>query len=462
VSDAPISGEKRVMTEQNWKVLLVDDDRLSREAMNDWLESEGFEVLAVADGQSAMKHIHDGVAVIVTDLKMPRVDGLELLRRAKELAPHAAVILITAYGSAETAVAALKQGAFDYLTKPVKPDELANKIRQAVAQHAMAVEIASLHAQLNDRYGFERLIGKSPVMRTIFEKIHLVADAKSTVLIVGETGTGKELVARSLHHNSGRRNKPFIPVNVSAIPETLVESELFGHEKGAFTGASERRSGLFQAAHGGTLFIDEIGEMNLGVQSKLLRAIENRSVMPVGSAREIEVDVRLVAATNRTLADEVKKGTFREDLFYRLKVVEINMPPLRERMEDIPLLIRHFLDEIARENRRPVRDIAPEALDILLAYNWPGNVRELRNTLEGTIVLSTRERIEVSDLPEQLRQGASAQAIIHRGMTMAQIEKEAIRRALEESGGRRTEAAKVLDISVRTLQRKIKDYQLPF
>jgi DNA-binding NtrC family response regulator len=218
------------MTEQNWKVLLVDDDRLSREAMNDWLESEGFEVLAVADGQSAMKHIHDGVAVIVTDLKMPRVDGLELLRRAKELAPHAAVILITAYGSAETAVAALKQGAFDYLTKPVKPDELANKIRQAVAQHAMAVEIASLHAQLNDRYGFERLIGKSPVMRTIFEKIHLVADAKSTVLIVGETGTGKELVARSLHHNSGRRNKPFIPVNVSAIPETLVERELFGHE----------------------------------------------------------------------------------------------------------------------------------------------------------------------------------------------------------------------------------------
>jgi len=299
-------------------------------------------------------------------------------------------------------------------------------------------------------------------MRAVFEKVRLVADTKSTVLISGESGTGKELIARALHHNSSRRQKPFIPVNCAAIPETLIESELFGHEKGAFTGATERRTGLFQAANGGTLFIDEIGEMKVGLQSKLLRAIETRRIMAVGSSREIEVDVRLVAASNRDLQEEVKKGAFREDLYYRLKVVEIHLPPLRERPEDIPLLSRFFIDEIARENQRPTRDIAPEALDLLLAYNWPGNVRELRNTLEGIIVLSTRDRIEVADLPEHLRQGASAQAVIRHGMTMTEIEREAIRRALEQTGGRRTEAAKILDLSVRTLQRKIKEYQLPF
>lgn len=450
------------MTENGkWKVLLVDDDRLSREAMADWLTSEGFDVLAVGDGQAALQRIHDGVAVIVTDLKMPRTDGMELLRRAKERAPHAAVILVTAFGTVETAVSALKEGAFDYLTKPVKPDDLANKVRQAIAQRKMAVEIASLHAQLNDRFGFENLIGKSAAMRAVFEKVHLVADTKSTVLITGESGTGKELVARALHHNSGRRNKPFVPVNVSAIPETLVESELFGHEKGAFTGATERRTGLFQAANDGTLFIDEIGEMSPGVQSKLLRAIESRHVMPVGSTKEIGVDVRLVAATNRNLADETKKGTFREDLYYRLKVVEIHLPPLRERPEDIPLLVRFFLDEVAKENRRPVRDIAPEAQDLLLAYDWPGNVRELRNTLEGAIVLTTRQRIEVADLPESLRQSTPAQAVIRPGMTMAEIEKEAIRRALEQTSGNRGEASRILGLSVRTLQRKIKEYDLP-
>lgn len=253
-----------------------------------------------------------------------------------------------------------------------------------------------------------------------------------------------------------------MPVNVSAIPDTLVESELFGHEKGAFTGAVERRSGLFQTAHGGTLFIDEIGEMNPGVQSKLLRAIENRRIMSVGSSKEVDVDVRLVAVTNRSLHDEVKKGNFREDRYYRLKVVEIMLPPLRERPEDIPLLVRFFVDQIAKENGRYVRDIAPEALDLLLAYNWAGNFRELRNTLEGIIVLCTRERIEVADLPEFLRDGASAQAVIRRGMTMAEIEKEAIRRALEQTGGCRSEASKILDLSVRTLQRKIKDFDLPF
>lgn len=446
----------------SWKVLLVDDDKLSREAMAEWLESEGFNVLACSDGQAAVQHIHDGVAVIVTDLKMPRTDGLALLRLAKEKAPHAAVILVTGHGTVETAVSALKEGAFDYLTKPVKPEELAHRVRQAVTQRSMAAEIAGLHTQLNERYGFENLIGKSAAMRSVFEKIHLVSDARSTVLITGESGTGKELVARAIHHNSSQRNKPFVPVNSPAIPESLIESELFGHEKGAFTGATERRQGLFQAAHGGTLFIDEIGEMNLGVQSKLLRAIETHRIMPVGSNREVDVDVRLLAATNRNLTEEVKKGSFREDLYYRLKVVEILLPPLRDRPEDIPLLVRSFVDQLAQENRRPVRNISADAMDMLTSYNWPGNVRELRNTLEGVIVLSKRESIEASDLPEHIRQSSSSQSLIRRGMTMAEIEKEAIRRGLEATGGRRTEAAAILGLSVRTLQRKIKEFELPF
>ncbi|MBI3463795.1 MAG: sigma-54-dependent Fis family transcriptional regulator [Planctomycetes bacterium] len=447
---------------ERWKVLLVDDDRHSRAALADWLTSEGLDVLVAEDGQVAQRHLHDGVAVIVTDLKMPRTDGLELLRLAKEEAPHAAVILITAYGTVDSAVTALKEGAYDYMTKPVNPEQLSLRIRQAVSQRTMAAEIASLQAQLQQQYGIGNLIGKSPAMRAVFEKIRLVAETRSTVLITGESGTGKELVARALHQNSSRRSKPFIPVNCAAISGTLIESEFFGHEKGAFTGATERRQGLVQAAHGGTLFIDEIGEMELGLQSKLLRALENRRIMPVGSSREVEVDVRLIAATNRDLDEQLKNGKFREDLYYRLKVVEIKLPPLRDRPEDIPLLARFFIDQITSENQRPVRDILPEALDLLRAYSWPGNVRELRNALEGIIVLSTRQRIDVSDLPEHTRGAAAAQVAIRPGMTMSEIEKEAIRRALEQTGGNRTLAAKMLDLSVRTLQRKIKEYSLPF
>jgi transcriptional regulator with PAS, ATPase and Fis domain len=282
------------------------------------------------------------------------------------------------------------------------------------------------------------------------------------VLVVGESGTGKELVARSLHDNSRRRGMPFLPVNCAAIPETLVESELFGHEKGAFTGANQQRKGLFQDAGGGTLFIDEIGELPLGLQSKLLRAIENKKVMPVGSTREIPVDVRLIAATNRDLDVQVKNHEFREDLYYRLKVVVLRLPPLRERKEDIPLLVRFFIDEIARENERPVRDITPEALDALTHYDWPGNVRELRNTLEGIIVLSLRDQIEVSDIPEHIRNAdqEATQSVFEAGMTIEQMEKEAIRRTLEATDGHRRETAKRLGLSVRTLQRKIKQHEL--
>ncbi|HZU38762.1 MAG TPA: sigma-54 dependent transcriptional regulator [Gemmataceae bacterium] len=443
-----------------WKILLVDDDKHSREAMSDWLQSEGFEVIEAPDGQVARQHIHDGVAVIVTDLQMPKTDGLALLRYAREHAPHAAVIVVTGHGTVETTRAALKEGAFDYLTKPVKPKELAQCVREAVADRAMAARMASFHSRLHKEHGFQNIVGTSPAMLAVFEKIRLAADAKSTVLVVGDSGTGKELVVRALHYSSSRASKPFIPINVAAIPESLIESELFGHEKGAFTGANSRRAGVFEAANEGTLFIDEIGEMDLGLQSKLLRAIETHKIMPVGSSREVDVDVRLLVATNRNLFEEVKNKKFREDLYYRLNVITINLPPLRERREDIPLLVGYFLEQIAKENQRPISTISEEAMEVMINFSWPGNVRELRNTLEGIVVLSPRQRIELSDLPTYIRGEAQAELVVRSGMKMADVEKEAIRVTLEQTQGRRSEAAKILGISVRMLQRKIKEYDL--
>ena len=444
------------------RILLVDDDRASRNTLTEWIERQGWQPISVEDGDEALKHIHDGVAVIVTDLKMPRTDGMELLKRAKQQASHAAVIMVSGVGSVEAAVEALKLGAFDFLAKPVNLKELKHRIERALENQSMAAEIADLHRQLREQHGVDNMIGQCPAMRELFEKIKLVADTNSTVLIVGESGTGKELVARSLHLNSPRRNKAFLPINCAAIPDTLIESELFGHEKGAFTGATDKRKGVFQCAEGGTLFIDEIGEMPLGLQSKLLRAIENKKVMPVGSGHETSVDVRLVTATNRDLEYVVQQKEFREDLYYRLKVVVLRLPPLRERREDIPLLVRFFIDEISKETNRQVRDIAPDALSALKNYDWPGNVRELRNTLEGIIVLSLHEQIELSDVPEHIRgvERKSLQSVFDQGISLAEMEREAIRRTLEITGGHRGKTSERLGVSVRTLQRKIKDYQL--
>jgi two-component system, NtrC family, response regulator AtoC len=443
-------------------ILLVEDDQDGRETLAEWIERQGWEPIAVRDGDEALQHIHDGVAVVVTDLKMPRTDGMELLRRAKQQAPHASVIMISGHGTIETAVEALKEGAFDFLTKPINLQELYHRITRALERRTMAADIAELHRQLRERHGVDDMVGQSTAMRQLFEKIRLVADTHSTVLIIGESGTGKELVARSLHMNSSRRLKPFLPVNCAAIPDALIESELFGHEKGAFTGATEKRKGLFQAADGGTLFVDEIGEMPLGLQSKLLRAIESKKVMPVGSAREEPVDVRLIAATNRDLDEGVKRREFREDLYYRLQVVVLRLPPLRERRDDIPLLVRFFMDQIAHENHRPVRSIAPEALDALRDYHWPGNVRELRNALEGIIVLSQKEQIELADLPDHIRHrdARTSANVFEPGMTLEEMEREAIRRTLAVTGGRRAETAQRLGLSVRTLHRKIRQYHL--
>jgi len=422
-----------------FKVLLIDDDPASLNAMANRLESEGYAPIATSDAESAWQHLDDGVAVVVTDLNVAKTKGVEVVRFAKQHAPHAIVIVVSDEPNIDLAVTAVREGAFDYLTKPVDPEDLVHRIEMALSRRRMAAEIASLHVQLNEKHGLQNMVGNSPAMRSLYEKIRLVADTRSTVLVTGESGTGKELVAQSIHHLSKRKNEPCIPINCAAIPETLVESELFGHEKGAFTGASDRKKGFFEAATKGTLFIDEIGELELGLQAKLLRAIENRTIMRVGSTKEMPVDVRLVAATNRDLAAHVKNGHFRQDLFYRLKVVELKLPPLRQRKEDIALLVQHFITDIAADAERPVRDIDTEALEMLKNYSWPGNVRELRNTLEGMIVLSMKPVIEA-------------------GMTMAEIEKEAIRRTLQHTGGNRTKSAEILGISLRTLQRKIRDF----
>ncbi|QDV43727.1 Transcriptional regulatory protein ZraR [Stieleria neptunia] len=449
------------MNEQRaWKILIVDDDADSRASTAQWLRRRGYNPVTVADGESAIERIEEGVAVILTDLKMPHTGGLELLDVAKKKAPHAIVIVVSGVESVDTAVAALKAGADDFLPKPVNLDELTERIESSLRRRAMAEQIAQLQSQLTQQRGLDNMIGTSAAIRALFEKIRLVADTKSTVLITGESGTGKELVARSIHRLSRRAAKPLIPVNCAALPESLVESELFGHKKGAFTGATADRKGLFETAVGGTLFVDEIGELDLSLQAKLLRALENRTVMPIGGSQEIEVDVRLVAATNRELLQQVQNKEFREDLYFRLKVVELTLPPLRERKDDIPLLIRHFIDQISAENERPVKDISSAALEAMKAYKWPGNVRELRNTLEGIIVLTLDEIIEEQHLPPHILAAESAQAIIHPGMTLAEIEREAIRRTLEHTGGHRSKTAELLGISVRTLQRKLKEFDM--
>ena len=444
-------------------ILLVEDDRTSRRVTAQFLERKGFSVIKASNGAEGLRHLTEGVAAVVTDLVMPKVDGLELLRVAREEAPHTPVIMITGQGSEAVAVKALKAGAFHYLTKPVNPEELLNLLSQAAEKYQMATEIAALHRQLQEQYGFGNIIGRCDAMRKVFEQIKMVADAPSTVLIEGETGTGKELIARALHSSSERSGKPFVALNCAALPASLVESELFGHEKGAFTGAIGTRAGKFQAAEGGTLLIDEIAEMELDLQSKLLRALETRTINPIGGNREITVDVRIVASTHRDLEAWIAEEKFREDLYYRLNVVNIKVPPLRDRREDIPLLVRAFIDEIAATTRRSVREVSPDALARLEGYDWPGNVRQLRNMLESIIVMSSREVIDVADLPDRVRDGkphVSITSVVKPAMTMDEIQREAIRQALEHADGNRALAAKALNISERTLYRRIEEYGL--
>jgi two-component system response regulator AtoC len=455
-------------------VLIVDDEKTQREGLRAALE-EHYDVYLADSASSAMELLErEHFDVLLTDLRLPQEDGLRLIIRAKSLPKAPICILMTAYGSEEIAVEAIKKGADDYIAKgKLNIDELEFRIRRAMRQQSLESENKVLRQQLDTKYGLENIIGQSVVMQEVFDVVRQVAPSQSTVLITGESGTGKELIARAIHHLSPRAKQAMVIVHCAALPPTLLESELFGHEKGAFTNAFEKRIGRVEQAQGGTLFLDEIGEIDPTIQIKLLRFLGERTFERVGSNKTMVADVRLVTATNKNLEQMVKEGKFREDLFYRLNVVPIHMPPLRERKEDIPLLTAAFLKEFAEKNNKPVRQLDAAAMDALMWYNWPGNVRELRAAIEGAVVLGRREVILPRDLPPNVRNalsnsplaavakpGKSAHVSGTGNLTVREAEKQLIVRALQESNGNRTEAAKKLGVSRRTFHRKLHAYHL--
>ncbi len=449
-------------------IFLVDDDEGSRDAMRRALARVGYEVRPFESAARALERLEAGdpVDAVVSDVRMPGMDGYELLRKVRAVRPNLPFILVTAYADVEDAVAALQEGADDYLTKPVKMQELRRRVQLHLERRALSDENRRLKERLDKSFGFEGIVGHSAPMERLYERMRIVAPAPSTVLIVGESGTGKELVANAIHQNSPRAAGPFVAVNCGAIPGEILESELFGHEKGAFTGAHQRRIGLIEAASGGTLFLDEISELSPELQVKLLRVLEDRKVTRVGGSATIPVDFRLVAATNRNLERWVADGRFRQDLYYRLKVVTLEIPPLRERPEDIPLLVRHFLERFNRELDREVTGIEQAALNALMRYPWPGNVRELRNLLESLVLFARGGEITLEDLPREYRAAEAAgvgaapetPGAAWKPRPMEEIEKEAILRTLEYTGGHRARAAQLLGIGLRTLQRKLKEY----
>jgi two-component system response regulator PilR (NtrC family) len=449
------------------RVLVVDDERSMRDLLAIMLKQAGHDVALAEGGAEAIEALkREPFDLIVTDLRMREVDGLAVLRAAKEHSPQTVVLVITAFASTETAVEAMKLGAYDYITKPFKMDEIKLTIANALERKRLQDENQALKRQLRRERGFENFVGRNPQMLDIFTTIRKTAESLSTVLITGESGTGKELVARALHEESPRRTGPFVSVNCGAIPETLMESEFFGHLKGAFTGAVASTTGLFLAASGGTLFLDEITEVPHSVQVKLLRAIQEREVRRVGDTRDVKVDVRLIAASNRDVAKAVAGGMLREDLFYRLNVIPIHIPPLRERTEDIPLLVAHFIKKIAAELGKSVRGVSPEAFAILEGYRWPGNIRELENVIERALVLGSGEMLDADALPADLRRPRDVQDVpveIPEGgldlqATLDQIEQRYIQMALARTAGVQTRAAELLRVSFRQLRYKLQKY----
>jgi two-component system response regulator AtoC len=444
-------------------LLIVDDEKTTREGLRAALE-ERYDVYVAEDAKAAMNLLEtENFDVMLADFRLPGEDGMKLISRAKSLSKPPICILMTAYGSEELAVDAMKRGADDYIVKGrLQIDELEMRIARALKQLKLETENVSLRRQLDTRFGMENIIGESPVMKEIFDVVQQVAPTRASVLVTGESGTGKELVARALHQLSPRASQPFVAVHCAALSPTLLESELFGHEKGAFTGAHERRIGRFELAQGGTLFLDEIGEIDATIQVKLLRFLGERTFERVGSNKTQTADVRLIAATNKNLEELVKAGTFREDLFFRLRVVEITLPPLRERPGDIPLLASRFLQEFAKENGKSVNDFTADALEWLMHYSWPGNVRELRTAMEHAVVLCRGDRISVRDLPRQISIGAKNETPLlqQNDLTVKDAEKQLIMRALKENDGNRTLAAKKIGMSRRTFHRKLHTYHL--
>jgi DNA-binding NtrC family response regulator len=444
-------------------VLVADDERGTREGLQRALQDR-YDVLVAEDGARALSLLESQpVDVLITDLKMPGMDGMELIKRALRLQKPPVSIVMTAYGSIESAVEAMQAGAHHYLTKPnINLDELELVIQRSLGARQIEVENINLRQQLDTKFGLENITGESAAMRQVFEVVQQVAPTRATALITGETGTGKELIAHAIHHLSPRKKGPFIAVHAAALPSSLLESELFGHEKGAFTGAVERRIGRFELADGGTLFLDEVGELEPQMQVKLLRVLEERAFERVGGQKTLQVDVRLIAATNKDLKKMVAEGKFRDDLYYRLSVVTIPLPPLRDRRDDIPLLVTAFLRQCAAENNKTVTELTPDAMNVLMAYDWPGNVRELRNAVEQMVVLARSEKLTLRDVPAAVRGGADLTkiAVVRSGMTVEEAEKQLIIQALKETGGNRTKAAEKIGISRRTLHRKLNQYGL--
>jgi two-component system response regulator HydG len=448
------------------RVLIVDDDEAHAEALAEGLEIDGFVCRIAPSGLAGVELASEqSFDAVLTDLVMHDLSGIEVLKEVRRLQPDAVVLLITGHGSLETAIDAMREGAADYLQKPVRLAELRTRLSKALEASSLRRENVELRRQIDKRFGFEGIVGHSPAMQRVFEILVQVSATNATVLVLGESGTGKELVARAIHANSPRRERRFVAVNCAALSEGLIESELFGHVKGAFTGAVAAKEGRIVYADGGTLFLDEVGDMPLATQAKLLRVLETREVQPVGGNTLQRVDIRLVAATNRDLRRMVREGTFREDLLFRLQVVAVELPPLRQRAGDVPLLVEHFLVELAAQHGRAVRGIAPEARAALVRYEWPGNVRELRNVVENMVLLARGDVLELEDVPEGVREGAAeshARADGYRlaGRSLSDVERDLIEANLELAGGNREKAARILGMGERTLYRKLKEYGL--
>ena len=450
------------------QILLIEDDEGNRRGMQRALTRAGYRVQAFDRADPALEYLkrHREVALVVTDVMMPGTDGFGVLKQSREINPEIGVLMVTGQGTIESAVDAMKGGADDYLRKPVNIEELRTRVAGILEKRRLSTRVVELEKRLGEKFG--QLIGRSKAMEELFRQMDLVAASRANVLILGESGTGKELVANALHDNSARREGRFLPISCAAIPAEILESELFGHERGAFTGAGARQAGKFELADGGTLFLDEIGELPLGMQVKLLRVLEEREFMRVGGGETIKVDIRLIAATNQDLEALVEAARFRSDLYYRLKVVTVKIPPLRDRQCDIPLLANHFLEQYGKENNREGMSFSPETMRHLLSGRWEGNVRELRNLVESLVVLAPNPEIRVEDLPAEYlhadpdatEPGATSPIPGTERMTMEEIERRAILEALEKTGGNRTQAAEQLGIGLRTLQRKLKEYRL--
>lgn len=445
------------------KILIVDDEKPIRDSLKIVLEEEGFSIEVAGDGEEGLQKIQEtAFDVVITDIKMPKFDGIQLLESASKISPETFFIIMTAYASVKTAIDALRHGAYDYLIKPVELDDVIIRVKRLLDYKKLATENKMLRQRISQEADYTNLIGKSEPMKKVFNIISQVAPTNSNVLIYGKSGTGKELVAKAIHYNSKRKDKIFLPINCGAISENLIESELFGHKKGSFTGATDDKQGLFKVADGGTLFLDEIGELPLNLQVKLLRAIEDREFIPVGAVKSVNTDVRIIAATNQDLYEKAKKNEFREDLYYRLNVVEIKLPTLNERKEDIPLLVNHFIDKFSKEMGKKIIGVNNETMKLLLIHDWRGGVRELENVIERAMIFATGEHITIGDLAEQIR-GGNMQGNYPDALKDAtkDFEKEHILKTIKKYEYNKEEASKALEIGLSSLYRKMDELGIP-